>query len=340
MVNTQQLASSSVSIIGIISTSICILALILYYLILPSRKRNPLNRVCWYVTFGDLVTSSGLIFGFANDRTYYCEAQAFLTNIGPLWSIFWTINISVIVMIIVYRNPTQPRRKDTTTPTSLMSASYQLTHPEENETLPTSNSQKDLESSTWWHLFCWGWPLILTLLILTTNRYGCGGNAELCWCFIAGRSDSPDWTQAFWTITSFYFWVWSSIIVFTIVFFIALYRCQQFQGSLSKSSVEGVIVRTLLPYPLIIVVCWIFPTIFDVAIAIDPNSSLVDSHLSLVIASVLPTLQGMLTGVIFIRLILRETLVSYAIEPDTTVPSESRQVARVHNKNIDDMITA
>jgi hypothetical protein len=337
MVEIRQLASSGVSIIGIISTSVCILSLLLYFLLIPASRRNALIQVCAYVTFGDLVSSSGLIFGFSNDRTHICKAQAFLTNLGPLWSIFWTIRISIIVMQIIYKCP-QP---SPTTPTILINSTTGLTSNLSHN--PISNSinsrEHDLESSIFWHLFCWVWPLILTLLILTTNRYGCGGNADLCWCFIGNRTNSPHWTQAFWTITAFYLWVWSSILIFATVFLLALYRCHKLRDSLSKSSAEGVIVRTLLPYLLVIVICWLFPTIFDVTIAISPNSPLVNSHISLLIASILPTLQGMLTGVIFIRSIFREWRSSYSVTPDlvSSVKPASRQLVCLQNQNIVEM---
>ena len=337
MVEINQLASSGVSIIGIISSSVSILSLLLYFLLIPSSRRNPLIRVCSYVTFGDLVTSSGLIFGFSNDRTHICRAQAFLTNIGPLWSLFWTLRISILVMKIIYKNFQPVTTPPTTTKRFSFSSGNSL--PQLASRRPTTLAN-ELESSFFCHLFCWIWPLILTLFILTTNRYGCGGNADVCWCFIGDRSDSPNWTQAFWTIAAFYFWVWLSILVYTIVFLLALYRCHTLRESLSKSSVEGVIVRTLLPYLLVITICWIFPTIFDVTIAISPNSILVTSHMSLLIASILPTLQGMFTGMIFIRLVIKEWLSSHTVFPDVSSvidPGPSRQIACLHNKNIVEM---
>jgi hypothetical protein len=123
------------------------------------------------------------------------------------------------------------------------------------------------------------------------------------------------------------------------VFLLALYRCHKLRDSLSKSSAEGVIVRTLLPYLLVIVICWLFPTIFDVTIAISPNSPLVNSHMSLLIASILPTLQGMLTGVIFIRSIFREWRSSYSVTPDlvSSVKPVSRQLVCLQNQNIVEM---
>jgi hypothetical protein len=336
MVEIHQLASSVVSIIGIISSAVSILSLVLYFILLPSSRRNPLIRVCSYVTFGDLVSSSGLIFGFSNDRTNLCQAQAFLTNLGPLWSIFWTIRISIIVMKIIYKTPQSSRTPMTATIRFSFSSNPS---PAQITPIPRASPESDLESSFIWHLFCWVWPLILTLLILTTNRYGCAGsNVDLCWCFIANRSNSPDWTLAFWTIAAFYFWVWFSILVFSIVFLLALYRCHELRESLSKSSVEGAIVRTLLPYLLVIVICWLFPTIFDITIAIAPNSVLINSRL-LVIASVFPTLQGGLTGVLFIRFIIKEWRSSYTVFPDIA-SSVDRQIACLHDNNMNGMSPA
>jgi hypothetical protein len=338
MVRARQLVSSSVSIIGLLSTIICLLALAFYFLVIPPKKRNALNTVCCFITFADLCSSCGLIFGFSQDRTYICQAQAFLTNIGPLWSMFWTLRAAVIVLEIIHRNQNYSPESISTTPSSL-SISSRFTFPLSSPS-PTNQRESNFESSFHWHIFCWIWPLILSLLILTTNRYGCGGDEDICWCFIANRSNSPDWTQAFWTISAFYFWVWSSILIFTLVFFAALYQCRQYRKSSLHISVDEVIIRTLLPYLLVLVICWIYPTIFDVAVAIDPNSILVTSHLSLLIASILPTLQGLLTGIIFIRSTIRQFYSQLLVLPSSLpTPDSNRQLACVHNQNISEMVS-
>jgi hypothetical protein len=335
--------SSSVSIIGIASTIVCLLALGFHFLVIPSRKRNALNKVCCYITFADLCSSCGLIFGFTRDGTSLCQAQAFLTNIGPLWSIFWTLRGAVIVLEIIHRHQTNNSQNIATTPSSSSMTSH-LSSPLSASAAVSNQRQATFETSYLWHIFCWVWPLVLTLLILTTNRYGCGEKADICWCFIANRQNSPEWSLAFWTITAFYLWVWLSIVIFTIVFLLALHHCRQYRTASSCSSsvtIDEVIIRTLLPYLLILIVCWIGPTIFDGAVAINPNSRVVTNPLSVFISSTLPTLQGLLTGIIFIRSTMRQWVSQLKVHPATVLPAleSNRQLACAHNRNIDEMVS-
>lgn len=313
MVDINRFGTSSLSLIGIISSSICFICILFYIFILPSKFKNELNLVLFYITIADLISSLGLIFGFANDRTNLCWFQGFLTNVGPLASIFWTLRISIIVLQIIYQKSNNSNNNG-------------------------NNNNIQIKTSLYWHLFGWIWPIGLTLLILTTNRFGCGGNEGLCWCFIAKRSDSPDWSQAFWVIVAFYFWVWSSILIFTIVFIISLNYCYQFQVKSCKNYAAAAVVRTLIPYPFIVIFSWAYPTIFDVTIAIYPSSPFVNDRSSLVIASLLPSLQGGITGIIFLIFLFKELRSQFIVSPSENFSAtESNHPAIAHNLNIIEM---
>lgn len=123
---------------------------------------------------------------------------------------------------------------------------------------PVANYQK----------YCWVFPLITTLLPLTTNTYGNNAGGGVV-CFIADRSDSPKWGKTFWIIASFYFWLWLGIL-FICYCFIKIYQYRSKQP-LNNVNTNTSRFNVLAIYPIILISCWIFPTFDRMWYAIPSN---------------------------------------------------------------------
>jgi hypothetical protein len=176
------------------------------------------------------------------------------------------------------------------------------------------------------HLICWGIPILVTFLILTTNTFGCANDDDSteCWCWISDRSNSPRWTNQFWVFFSFYLWVWFSLLVYVAIFIFVLFNLQRMTGTVEKSivGVRSILIRTLIGYPVIIIICWAMSSFYDIYITINPESPLLSDPILLIVYTCLPALQGTLTAGLFIfshyssmkKQALREWLREHAID--------------------------
>jgi hypothetical protein len=214
----------------------------------------------------DFFSSLGGSFGYVREGTPLCDLQAILTNIFPLASVFW-----LIILIYIYL-------KLLTSHEAIQSIHLPI------------------------HLFCWGFPLLLTFLPLTTNKFGILGG-EIGWCWLDERSSTPKWASFFWNLISFYLWIWLAIGVYILFYFYILYEIKtRYETFRSSENILRTLHKISL-YPLSVVVCWLLPCIYDQMdyyaredATTSATSNLVFSDLS----SITPLLQGLFTGVIFV----------------------------------------
>jgi len=251
------------SILTCLGTSIIISA----YLFFPYFRRKTYVEIIFYSAMADFLGSLGTVIGRQNDRSAACNFQSFFSNVFQLASILWTLAFAVHVRASV---------------TSL-----------------TPPKKVNIHI----HFVCWGFPMIVTLLSLTTNRYGLiEGNS---WCFLQNRSDSPSWGLAFWTIFSFYFWAILSMLgmIFCLS---AIYIWYNVNKSARRRNLQlsEFSFDKLWYYPFIIIFCWTIPTFYDVGYAVSKNDMSTGSlHLDNILSALsfsLPILQGFLTTISFI----------------------------------------
>lgn len=114
----------------------------------------------------------------------------------------------------------------------------------------------------WTHCICWGFPLFVTLLPLTTNAYG-KTDDESSWCFITDRTDSPSWGILVWDLCSFYIWIW--IVVLVNIYFVSnvLYKLKKME---KIDSILRAQVGKLCLYPIAAIICWTPATVTDVVL--------------------------------------------------------------------------
>lgn len=258
--------SDWMTICGIIS-SIGSFFVILSYLFSRKIRQRRYNRVILYISICDLCSSIVLSFGEVEDKSTLCVIQGIVTNIFPLSAIFWSTVI--LFMIINFLN------KDNTFKT-------------------TGGSDEYL--SPLMYGICFGIPVILTFLPLATNRYGCLGE-EKCWCYIANRSDSPEWSSEFWYIAAFYFWVWSTLILYLFMV-IYIYCKYQYHEEVAAKNFKFVIFK-LLGYPLVIAIAWLLPTVYDIIAQFDPDNQFIYRKAFDILSSAMPTLQGAFLALVF-----------------------------------------
>lgn len=149
--------------------------------------------------------------------------------------------------------------------------------------------------STQANLICWIFPIILTILPLSTNRFGCIGE-EYCWCFLADRNNSPSWSGAFWVYACFYAWVWGALIGF-FLFLLNLFSQRHYE-------VHCLVLSKLIGYPIIIFVCWIVASVHDVYLYFHSDSSIINNLPFDILFNCLPALQGTFTTALFIYFFL------------------------------------
>lgn len=103
----------------------------------------------------------------------------------------------------------------------------------------------------------WGIPFVFALLPLTTESYGSAG----AWCWIRNRP--PEQSRA-WRFAIFYGPIWICILYCGKVYAssaIVLHRLSSTVAGDDASVQLKKTIKRLVRYPLILVVCWTFPTI-------------------------------------------------------------------------------
>lgn len=129
-----------------------------------------------------------------------------------------------------------------------------------------------------YHLICWGVPLVLGVLPLTTGSYG---PTEVGWCWIV--NDDSNHIGTAWRFVCFYIPLWLCL-TFNCVMLTKLYTGirdalaaqGEEEGQSSKASLTQ---ARLLLYPAVMVLCWLPPTINRVQNSIaQPVFALVMLH--------------------------------------------------------------
>jgi len=102
------------------------------------------------------------------------------------------------------------------------------------------------------HAIIWPLSLLSAALPFTTGNYGLAGT----WCWI-----TEDKTGDIWRFVVFYIPLWLSMLTVFILYILIIREVRRIYGESGKGSEEAKIVRMLVFYPLIFLICWTFPTI-------------------------------------------------------------------------------
>jgi hypothetical protein len=237
------------------------LFIILIYITESQFQKKVHCSAIFYLSVSNFLFSLGGSFGLVKDRSILCTAQFLLTNIFPLVGFFWTFYI-VFLMYGVYAN---------------------------NRTVKSIGYQT--------HIISWLTPIILSLLPLTTNRYGTL-DEDYGWCFIAPRSSTKEWQTLFWVLMSFYAWIWIAELFFGCFFLYSLYLTRMSHTAPSNSRA---LLSSLMSYPLISLMCWTLPCYYDTMDSIQKHDGdyVHHSQVLYILSHLLPLTQGALTALAF-----------------------------------------
>jgi hypothetical protein len=233
-------------------------AVILTYVLFPRLRSLRYVQIVFYIGVNDLIASIGTAMG-SKTNSAECWYQGIATNYNYLVAIFWTNVIAYQMYSIVVKN------------------------------------EESAKSLAPYHLICWIFPLIVTLLPLTTNTYG-EADDQSGWCFIANRPDSPRYGELMWIILSFYIWVWASIAFILCIFVrtgVHLYHLTPVPPAVYN------VYWKLGLYPLALIICWIPCSVDDMLAEMYDSYSFPGSSTLNLMANMLPPLQGFLLSVIF-----------------------------------------
>lgn len=256
-------------------------SIILLFLCNSDLLKTTFTKLIFYIAISDLFSSIGIALGFSYEGTIKCYLQGILTNIFPISGIFWTTVIAYLLAMSIFQRHI------------VTSLNYQV------------------------HAFCWGFPVIITFLPLITNDIGPEDEGQQGWCFLNNRPNSPSWSLLFWTIVSFYLWLWASMIIFCLLFLAIVYETYRiFRVSKSSSTFSSQQLSTSSPtysnirhsfyrfgwYPLNVLICWFIPTLYDILDAVNRGGqhAVADDEIFGLIANCSPGLLGLLNVVAFI----------------------------------------
>lgn len=209
-----------VGLASVVGSSIIILT----YVLFPNLRKLRYVELVFYVAVNDLVASIGLALGPVPNDSFECWFQGLSSTINFISSAFWTTVILYQVYLVVIKNG------------------------------------RVLKDMFWIHVFCWGWPVVLAILPLSTNTYN-NPDDESTWCFVANTRHSPPWGELFWVLFTFFVWVWLCMIIncVQIVRIVLKLRNMQVVSHVVQSTVNK-----LIFYPVITILCWTLNTAANV----------------------------------------------------------------------------
>jgi hypothetical protein len=157
--------------------------------------------------------------GYPGENNNLCSLQAFLIHYFELCSLFWTFVVSSVIFRIIYYLPGY-------NPFTLIT-----------------------------HVLCWGLPLLLTLLPLSTGSYGHRDTEHgLGLCFLK---------DTFWIWFSFYLFYWLSVLISLALLIAIIYKLSavylMLQARFFHMTIISRCLLRLLWFPLIPLVLW-FPS--------------------------------------------------------------------------------
>lgn len=236
------------------------LFMIITYLIFPRFHTLKYMEIIFYVSLNDLIASIGVAIGYVNSGSIACWIQGITTNYNYLSSILWTVVLSYDLFSII-------------------------------------KSSKPIRDHRICHIICWGFPLLTTLLPLSTNTIATPKQSS-DWCFIGNRYDSPAWGILVWEILSFYLWVWLSII-FIIYLYIRMFMMLSNKNLIYSASISKPF-WNLSFFPLVLIFTWGFTSIVDIHAALYPDASYLGQRVISIIGTSFAASQGFLNFIIFV----------------------------------------
>ena len=234
------ITTNDVGLAMILSSLISMLGdgfIIASYFVIKNISDKIYMRLVFLIALSDLFSSIGSSIGSQVMDSNGCIIQAVASNSFALTSIFWTVNLTGLLYNIV-----------------MYGKAFKVSF---------LNKRSGL---------IWLFPILLTLLPLSTNIYSPSNGNKISWCFIDSRNDSPKYGQLMWIWLSFYLWVWLSIL-YILTSFVSILRKIRNERSHTLQPLLSRQFEKCWAYPFVLIICWTLPTISDVWIAVAHENS-------------------------------------------------------------------
>jgi hypothetical protein len=217
-------------------------------------------RLVFYIALSDFGSATAMVIGGTKSQSAACYYQGVTNNYFTLASIFWTMVIGYEVHLVIWHNRVE---------TNL----------------------------TVFAAINWIFPLILSLIPISTSTYG-NDDGTPGWCFLNRRHGYSEWVDVFWFILSFYAWVYIAIFYLLYVAIDCAYKLYYLQRGMTTNA--HLVVEKIIYYPLIVVTCWVFSSVFDISVILGYDFNLSNEDpIYVIFTYMLPNLQGFLSGLVF-----------------------------------------
>lgn len=227
--------------------SLLVIGTILFF---KSMRNGNFLPIILYMSISDVGLNLASAIGFPPSESPACWVQGLLQNYFALTGWFWTTMLTYRVYCFVRYGRCRIKKR-------------------------------------YMHLLCWGLPLFLTFIPLTTTDYGTN-EAHAQTCVYVHRDGTARWLVLFWAYTTFFFWLFLCIALM-IGWQIAAYI--RFRNTAMKDVIKRTYDRVYL-YPIVMVACWGL-AFFCNALATHPGTLVY--QLNIVFAAS----DGILTAIIF-----------------------------------------
>ena len=249
-----QKLSIAMGVVSGISMFCCIFTVAL----IRFRKKIFKKNLCKFIMLiltNEFFNSIGTAMGQSTNGTFDCYLQSFLTTYFCYSQSMWlSLTAWMLHKIIMHSKPTN----------LLSFRSF---------------------------LLCCGFPLVMTLLPLSTNTYG-NEDDKSGWCFLKNRKNSPTWAITFWTVVH-YVIIYLNIFAYIWVLMVARKRLTRSQESLGTSprgsALSSILslLQQLVWYPIIMFFVYLPESLYDL-LASAGGSELTDDATFLYISHLAP----------------------------------------------------
>lgn len=219
-------------LLSILTSLTSLFYLVLYVLFIELRKKL-VYQILFRFQLSICLSSISTNFGInLENGSPLCWIQGIVSNIFTLNAVFWLVYLTYVLHNYILNTSIQNIRPKT-------------------------------------EIVCWILPIIVTILPLTTSTYG---NMDGEWCWVIDTESTPYWASHLWFWVSYYFWIWISIIIM-LLYILKIQKFKRtriFSQQVIAYRIEAML-RNLVHYTLIVIICWIPSTVYDYYVAYYPS---------------------------------------------------------------------
>jgi len=224
-------------------------------------------RLVFFMSISDLITAIAFTLPtYKHDSEFMCYLQAILTNFSALSSVLWTW----VIGYVLYRNYIKE----------------------------VSSEKKEI----WFILLCYGVPIVFTFLPFTTHSYG--RSEGWCWISIGDQEINYNFDENekefhfgnLWRLVCYYIPLWIVIVYNSVVYYKLVKSIKEELRSVTDQIDSSGVLKKLMLYPLILILCQTPVTIYRVLAFFITNKEIT---LLAIISGILAIMNGFFNAIIY-----------------------------------------